>query len=312
MSRVDEALRRARGEEPSAGASTTGALNAPWQFAADETVAPAAPPAPAPAARSAAVQASAPAASSEETLPSRRDDQPPSLGRDEKIVGAALEPAVVEEYRKLAASLHQAQLDRGLQVLLVASAVPSEGKSLTAANLALTLSMSYSRNTLLIDADLRRPALHTVFRHPVTSGLSEALDPSASHYRVSAIQLTPRLALLPAGRPVENPVPLLTSGRMSELLRDARQHFDWILIDTPPVAGLTDANLLASLADASLLVVRAGSTPHAAVEQAVHALGKPRIFGVVLNRVEDTPKLVGGYDKYGAYYSSKHTHAQDR
>lgn len=314
MSRIDDALRRARGEAVAPGRADTH-LDAPWQFGED--VAPPAREATvtgevaAPERRDGRARRELPARSEPAARGGEAFDEPRSteeaevlyvaLGNDEKVVGAALEPAVVEEYRKLAASLHQAQVDRGLHVLLVASAVPGEGKSLTAANLALTLSMSYSRRTLLIDADLRRPSLHGVFRHPVTTGLSEALDPGTAVSKVSAIQLSPLLALLPAGRPVANPVPLLSSARMSEVVRDAREHFDWIIIDTPPVAGLTDANLLATIADASLLVIHAGRTPHAAVEQAVQALGKPRIFGVVLNRAEPRSNLLGGYDSYGGY-----------
>ena len=204
---------------------------------------------------------------------------------------------------QLAASLHQAQIDHGLQALLVASAVPGEGKSLTAANIALTLTTSYSKRVLLIDADLRRPSLHSLFRAPVTSGLSEGLD-AATAARVSAIQLSPLLALLPAGRPVENPVPLLTSARMMELVRDARQHFDWVVIDTPPVGILTDANLLTKETDAALLVIHANRTPYALVQKAIQAIGKPKIFGVVMNRLEQQVTLSSGtsYSGYGNYY----------
>ncbi|AMY10091.1 Tyrosine-protein kinase YwqD [Luteitalea pratensis] len=309
MSRIDEALRRARGEQPEHRATDFEA-DAPWEFAEGTS---ARARSGRPDARPETPNALIPEESGvpdEVTLPpaSSATGAIPegglfvSLDGDERMVGAGLRQAVVEEYRKLASSLHQAQINHRLQVVLVASAVPGEGKSLTAANVALTLTTSYSRKVLLIDADLRRPSLHGLFRAPETSGLSEGLD-AATASRVSAIQLSPLLALLPAGRPVENPVPLLTSERMGELVRDARQHFDWIVIDTPPVALLTDANLLTKECDGALLVIHANRTPYALVQKAVQALGKPKIFGVVLNRLEDHITVHSGYGKYGGYYN---------
>jgi protein-tyrosine kinase len=310
MSRIDEALRRARGEQPP-DATTDTEIEEPWQFA-EGTPVPArsrrtsesraaSAPIQIPERASAADDVTLPPASSATgTIP--EGGLFVSLDGDEKMVGGGLRQAVVEEYRKLASSLHQSQIDHGLQVLLVASAVPGEGKSLTAANVALTLTTSYSRKVLLIDADLRRPSLHGLFHAPVTSGLSEGLDATTAA-RVSAIQLSPMLALLPAGRPVENPVPLLTSERMAELIRDARQHFDWIVIDTPPVALLTDANLITKECDGALLVIHANRTPYALVQKAVQALGKPKIFGVVMNRLEDQITVNAGYGKYSGYYN---------
>lgn len=300
MSRIDEALRRARGEDEAPAPRVDS--EAPWEFAEGVPTAPR--PADPPEDLAIAAPGSLPtAASVTGTLPD--SGLFVSLEGDEKMVGAGLRQAVVEEYRKLAASLHQAQIDHRMQVLVVASAVPGEGKSLTAANIALTLTTSYSRRVLLIDADLRRPSLHALFRAPVTTGLSEGLD-AATASRVSAIQLSPLLALLPAGRPVANPVPLLTSERMAELVRDARQHFDWIVIDTPPVGILTDANLLTRESDAALLVIHADRTPYGLVQKAIQAIGKPKIFGVVMNRVEEQISMSGshhgGYGRYSGYY----------
>jgi protein-tyrosine kinase len=296
MSRIDDALRRARGEADPDTARPQEA-EAPWEFSAQPTpVTPPAPGWPDPP-TTAALEPEAPRVGA---LP--QDGLFVSLEGDEKLVGAGLRQAAVEEYRKLSASLHEAQGDRGMQVVIVASAVPGEGKSLTAANLALTLTTSYSRRVLLIDADLRRPSLHALFRIPVTSGLSEGLDAS-SGAQVSAVQLSPLLALLPAGRPVENPVPLLTSDRMAALIRDARQHFDWVIVDTPPVGLLTDANLLTRESDTALLVIHANRTPYALVQKAIQAIGKAKIFGVVMNRLEEHIHLTGStYTGYSGYY----------
>jgi protein-tyrosine kinase len=310
VSRIDEALRRARGDEADRDLPVDD-LQAPWEFAEGVPTA-LAPAPPAPVEAEAEADDLAVRGSQDSDAPLTSASAPSgvlpdaglfvSLDGDEKMVGAGLRQAVVEEYRKLSASLHQAQNEHGLQVLIVASAVPGEGKSLTAANVALTLTTSYSRRVLLIDADLRRPSLHSLFRAPVTSGLSEGLD-AAIAARVTAIQLSSLLALLPAGRPVENPVPLLTSQRMAELIRDARQHFDWIVIDTPPVGLLTDANLLTKEADAALLVIHANRTPYPLVQKAIQAVGKAKIFGVVMNRL-DANATVGAnsYAGYGKYY----------
>ena len=123
---------------------------------------------------------------------------------------------------------------------------------------------------------------------------------------MSAIQLSPLLALLPAGRPVENPVPLLTSERMADLIRNARQHFDWVVIDTPPVGLLTDANLLTKECDGALLVIHANRTPYPLVQKAVQALGKAKIFGVVMNRLEDQVTVSSGYSNYNNYYTNEY------
>jgi capsular exopolysaccharide synthesis family protein len=220
----------------------------------------------------------------------------------EKIVaGEHARPQAVEQYRKLAATLHHAQVDRGIKVVLVASAAMGEGKTLTSTNLALTLSESYRRRVLLVDADLRRPSLHDVFQLPNLSGLSDGLEGDADA-KLSLLQVSPTLTVLPAGRPMPDPMGALTSGRMRRILDEAREAFDWVIIDTPPVGMLTDANLLASMVDGAVLVVSAGTTPFGIVQKAVEALSRDRVLGVVLNRVDpgDQPES-NGYG-YGHYY----------
>ena len=208
-----------------------------------------------------------------------------------------------EEYRRLAAALHHAQAARGLKVVMIASAVPGEGKTLTAANLALTLSESYQRNVLLIDADLRRPTLHTIFRLDNREGLSDGLTATAER-RLPARQVSTRLAILPAGQPTADPMAGLTSDRMSRLLDEARDVFDWIILDTPPVGLLSDANLLATMVDGAVLVVNAGTTPYTLVQRAIAAIGRERILGTVLNRAESHSDD-RGYSQYSGYYGER-------
>jgi capsular exopolysaccharide synthesis family protein len=189
----------------------------------------------------------------------------------------------LEEYRRLAASLHLLQAQSSFSTLMVSSALPRDGKTLTATNLALTLSESYGRRVLCIDADLRRPTLRDIFQLRTGRGLFEDLtgDPAAAP---SVIEVSQTLSVLTAGTPSGNPLSRLASDRMRAILRWSAQAFDWVIVDTPPVALLPDANILARLVDGVLLVVGAGSTPYADVKRAVSTIGQDRIVGVVLNR----------------------------
>jgi protein-tyrosine kinase len=203
-----------------------------------------------------------------------------------------------EQYRRLAGVLHDAQVNKGLKVVMVASAVPAEGKTLTASNLALTLSESYRKRVLLVDGDLRRPAIHQVFRINASSGLSDGLA-ARRDSKLLVRHISPYLTVLPAGRPDPDPMAALISDRMRQLIDEAREAFDWVIIDTPPLLLLPDAHLLASIADGVVLVVRAESTPHALVKRAREAIGRARILGVVLNGTAAAPHA--GYDDYDYY-----------
>jgi capsular exopolysaccharide synthesis family protein len=214
------------------------------------------------------------------------------------VVDHNMSPASREQYRRLAAVLHDAHNTSGLRVIMVCSAVAGEGKTLTASNLALTFSESYQKRVLLVDADLRRPSLHTVFRLDTALGLGDGLL-SAGETKMLVRQVSPRLAVLPAGRPSSDPMAGLTSARMRRLLEEAKQSFDWVILDTPPVMLLPDAHLLASMVEGAVLVVRAGSTPHELVKRSADAIGRSRILGVVLNRAEGQGRHEDHYQYYG-------------
>jgi capsular exopolysaccharide synthesis family protein len=220
------------------------------------------------------------------------------------VLSAAAPPGSVEQYRRLAATLHHAQAQTGMKIVMVASAMPGEGKTLTATNLALTLSESYRRRVLIIDADLRRPTMHQIFDIPNIAGLNEAL--TTLDTLPPAFELSPRLTLLPAGRPNPDPIGILTSPAMRELVRNAGEGFDWVIIDTPPVGLLTDANLLAGMVDAVVMVVAAGRVSYRVLQKSVDALGRERIIGVVLNRVPDAP--FGRAYQYEGYYGEASPH----
>lgn len=207
---------------------------------------------------------------------------------------------LVEQFRKLAATLHHAQTATGIRTVMITSAVAGEGKTLTATNLALTLAESFRRHVLLVDADLRRPSLHDVFQVPNVIGLSDGLNAPVAG-RMSLIQVTPLLTLLTAGRPEADPMHSLISDRMKQVIEEARERFDWVVLDTPPVGLLTDANLLAAMVDTTLLVVRAGLSPYGYVERAAEIIGRDRIIGVVLNAV--SPEHTHDDDEYYSYYA---------
>ncbi len=219
------------------------------------------------------------------------------------VVDDAMLPASREQYRRLAATLHQQQASSGLKVVMISSALGGEGKTLTASNLALTFSESYRRSVLLIDGDLRRPSLHTVFNIKDAVGLSEGLS-SLEEKPLTLHQVTQRLTVLPAGRAISDPMAGLTSDRMRRLIEEAREAFDWVIIDTPPVGILTDANLLASMVDGAVLVIKAEATPYQLAQRAVEALGRNRILGVVLNRAL-SPLDGTKYGYYNYYYDAQ-------
>jgi capsular exopolysaccharide synthesis family protein len=202
----------------------------------------------------------------------------------EWLVSAERDPAIVEQFKRLAATLLHGQRDGRLKVIMVTSAVPGEGKTLTALNLALVLADSYRRRVLLVDADLRRPRLSEAASLTGFEGLGEALKASDDR-KVTVTQLGEYLTLLPAGRPDPEPLSGLTSPRMQHLIEEAAERYDWVIIDTPPVTAAADAGLLGAMVDATVLVVKAGETPHPAVRHAIDTLGRDRIFGVVLNGV---------------------------
>jgi receptor protein-tyrosine kinase len=217
------------------------------------------------------------------------------------VVGPGAESTLVEQYRRLGAALHHHQLQSGARTLMVTSAVAAEGKTLTATNLALTLSHSYQRRVLLIDADLRRPSIHEILRLPNMTGLSDSLrHPEKSGLRYHTI--SPNLSAVTAGRADSDPMAGLVSETMNRLLVEASQQFDWVIVDTPPVALLPDANLLAAMIDSAVLVVSARATPYPLVRRAVEAIGQQRILGVVLNRMAKADMVAAyNYYGYGAY-----------
>ena len=174
------------------------------------------------------------------------------------VSGPQMDQATAEQYGRVAAVLHHAQKERKIKTVMVTSAMAGEGKTLTALNLALTLSESYGRRVAFIDADLRCSRVHELLNVVRVKGLSEALqDGGQVHARLLAI--SPRLSVLLAGCSNLEPSGALTSPRMAQVLAEAAASFDWVIVDTPPVVLLPDTNLLARMVDGAIVVIRAGT-----------------------------------------------------
>ena len=194
----------------------------------------------------------------------------------------------IEAFRNLRTGLIWSDGGEQLRTLVVTSAAPGEGKTMTAANLAVTLAYDGLR-VLLVDCDIRRPRVHGLFQLPRAPGLMELLrasgDPEAPAPR--AIRETPvaRLSVLTCGALPVNAANLLSGTRMRVLLAELQEQFDIIVLDTPPVLATADASIVASLTDGVLLVVRAGATDRNAAQRAYQQLANvgARVVGTVLN-----------------------------
>jgi len=202
----------------------------------------------------------------------------------ERLAGTDGDPHLIEQFRRLAATLHHARQANGLCSVMVTSAIPGDGKTLTSVNLALVLAESYRYNVLLIDADLRRPSIPMVLDLSDGSGLSDALR-APNDQKLALVPVTSRLTVLPAGQPIANSVEALTSPRMRQILKEAAARFDWVLLDGPPVGQSVDARLLAQMVGGTLFVIHAEKTQCPDVLKAVDAIGREQIIGVVLNGV---------------------------
>jgi capsular exopolysaccharide synthesis family protein len=189
----------------------------------------------------------------------------------------------VEEFRRLAGTLHSLQQQNGIKSLMVTSSAPREGKTLTSTNLALAFSELYLRRVLLIDGDLRRPFVEQIFGIQDAAGLGERLRTDGAPLQV--VQVLPRLAVLPAGRPASDPTAGLASERMRAVLKEAADRFDWVILDSPPVELSSDANLMAELVDGVIFVVAAGSTSYRTAARALNEVGRKRVLGTVLNKM---------------------------
>ena len=188
-----------------------------------------------------------------------------------------------------------------LKSLLITSPLPQDGKSTVALNLATALAEGGKRTVLLIEADLYHPTLTERLGLEGRLGLADCLE--GSLHPVLALRRLEPLSwyLVSAGEPRSNPTDLFQTEALARVIQKLSTHFDWILIDSPPLTPLTDALALARHTDATLLVAREGRTPREGLEKAIALLGRQRVLGIVLNGVEGLDRLYSGYYGYSGY-----------
>jgi capsular exopolysaccharide synthesis family protein len=225
---------------------------------------------------------------------------PSAVALDQHLV-AALAPhsLAAEQYRSLRTRIKQAENGRAIRAIAVTSPAKGDGKSLTAANLALTMAQEFQQRVLLVDADLRRPSVHHLFGISATPGLVDVLMGAAEVNQALVSLPEYHVTVLPAGVPPSHPAELLGASSMRRALDTLRTRFDRILIDLPPVAPLADVHIVTPLVDSVLMIVRAGITPKPAIEQALSGLDGSKVLGLVLNETGGDTGTKYGYDGYG-------------
>ena len=211
--------------------------------------------------------------------------------------------AVAEAFRSVRTALAFSGTDGSLKHFLVTSSSPKEGKTLVSVNLAVTMAQS-GKKVLLVDADMRKPRVHKVFRLPAAPGLSNLLvreGVSSTEEAIQSIKDVENLSFLPCGPIPPNPAELLSSVRMRELLKEFDALFDVVIFDTPPVINVTDSVILSQYVHGAIMVVRSFSTQREFARRAKELLtqSQGKVLGVVLNNV-DIPR--GGYYSYDSYY----------
>jgi capsular exopolysaccharide synthesis family protein len=229
------------------------------------------------------------------------DASPRLMAQLDPHLVAALAPTslAAEQYRSLRTRIKRAESGRAIRAIAVTSPNKGDGKSLTAANLALTMAQEFQQRVLLIDCDLRRPSVHTLFGLAAGPGLADVLMSVAELDHALVALPEHHLTVLPAGVPPSNPAELLGSAAMRRVLDTLRTRFDRILIDVPPVAPLADLHILAPVVDGLLMIVRAGVTPKPAIERALAGLDQSKVLGLVLNESGGSENTYTNYEGYG-------------
>lgn len=207
--------------------------------------------------------------------------------------------AYCEEYRSLRTHVLTKSQRSKLQTIVIASVGPAEGKSVTALNLSWLLAQTDGVKCLIIDSDLRMPSLTDYIGIEAEKGLSEILTGEAT-LKDAIIKLEPSgLHLLPGGAARGDVAELISGPKFKEILREAREMFDFVIIDAPPLGIFTDATVLINHSDGALLVLRANRTKYANVDRILESLPRDRMMGVVLNQSEDV--LDESHYNYGYY-----------
>jgi len=204
-----------------------------------------------------------------------------------------------EEFRSLRTRLNHLQRDQPLHTLVVTSASPGEGKSFTACNLAICEAQLSGKKILLADFDFRRPSIDKIFGITGKPGITEFLTGKAGIQDLITHVEGTNLYIITAGGSVPNPLELLNLRQCSALIEALRDHFDWVILDSPPLLFAADGNLLSTMADGTILVVRIGSTTYDSVTRALQSLCENNVLGIVVNGANRAEL----YSKYAYYHS---------
>jgi len=219
------------------------------------------------------------------------------------IVHSSPESSFSEYYRSIRTTVLLSETDAKMRVLAVMSPLPQEGKTATISNLACALAQA-GKKVVLIDADLRKPRLHKIFRVKNLNGLTKYLTSNLALKDLLRITPIPTLFLINAGPMPPNPIDLLEFEKMADLIDRLKEIFDFILVDTPPMLGVSDAIVLGPQLDGAILVVRAGKTPREALRQAREKLDAHKIkgMGVIINHAQMRDFDYSYTDSYYEYY----------
>lgn len=188
-----------------------------------------------------------------------------------------------EAIRLLGVRMRHLRRDRPLKKVLITSTIPQEGKSLVAANLACTLALTTQQKVLLLEGDLRRPSLSTVFGLGRNPGICEYLQGECTLAKCIYLLESANVWILPAGSAQSNALELLQSRRLSALMGQLTAWFDWIIVDSPPVLPLADTSIWARLSDGILFVTRQGTTEKRHLKKGLEALEQKKLIGALLN-----------------------------
>jgi len=230
----------------------------------------------------------------------RRED-PSEEPPDRSVLFQGGDAMFVEQFKSLSSRFEYRIDVLGCKVVAVTSAVAGEGKTVSSVNLATNLSSSGRKKVLLVDVDLRKCDLARRVGVPPVPGLSEYLAGSASLKEILQKSPVKGLVVIPGGMRIAAPWDLLSGERFRTFHKAVREHFDVVLLDTPPVIPVSDTLALRDLVDGFVLVYRLGHTPHPMFRQAMDDIGEKKLLGVVLNAVErQSEKYYQRY--YGKYY----------
>ena len=208
--------------------------------------------------------------------------------------------AAAECFKTLRSKIMVGKSGKLCRAIMVSGAQPLEGKSLVAANLAVSIAQGINHYVLLVDCDLRRPTLHKTFGLQAKYGLREYLEEGTSIAPYLLKTHVNKLSLLPAGNPIASPSELLSSEKMHLLIQEMRNRYQdrFIIFDTPPSHFIADTAFLADAVDGVVLVVHAGRSHGEIVRDVVERIGKQNILGVVFNATEEAERDYGFYYRY--------------